>query len=138
MARKRRRSSHTAGELNLVAMIDVAFQLLNFFIISVHPVDIMTHMKIDRPMAEKQSQEVSPASVIRITVFPDGYTVNERLMSVAQLREDLRKRAGVDPDQNVLIQVTNTSTHNKLVDLLDICAEVHLTKLSVVSSGSEY
>ena len=34
MARKRRRSTFTAGELNLTAMIDVAFQLLSFFLVS--------------------------------------------------------------------------------------------------------
>ena len=138
MARKRRRSGFTAGELNLVAMIDVAFQLLNFFIISIKPVDTLTHLGVNRPQAEKKSQEESPAELIKITVFPDGYSLNDRLMSIAQLRMDLGRRAGIDPKQNVLIQVTNTSEHGKLIDLLDVCAEVKLTELSVVSSGSSY
>lgn len=136
MPRKRRKSSFTAGELNLVAMIDVAFQLLNYFIISIHPVDVMTHLAVNRPQAEKKSQEESTASVIRITVFPDGYTLNERLRSVVQLRQELARLASIDKKQNILIQVTNESTHGKLVDLLDMCAEMKLTELSVVSSGA--
>ncbi len=136
MARKRRRSGFHAGELNLVAMIDVAFQLLNYFIISITPVDVMTHLSVNRPQAEKKSQDESTASVIRITVFPDGFTINERLRSVPQLRQELQRLARTDTKQNILIQVTNESTHGKLVTLLDMCAEMKLTELSVISSGA--
>ena len=136
MPRKRRKSSFTAGELNLVAMIDVAFQLLNFFIISLKPVDVMTHLGINRPQAEKKSQDVSPAELIRITVFPQGYTLNETVRSVAQLRTELSRLASLSTKQNILIQVTQESSHGQLVDLLDICAEMKLTELSVVSSGA--
>ena len=41
MARKRWKSDARPGELNLTAMIDVAFQLLSFFLITVHPVDVL-------------------------------------------------------------------------------------------------
>ena len=136
MARKRRRSSSPAGELNLVAMIDVAFQLLNFFIISVKPVDVRTNLDVFRPQAERRSQDDSVANVIRITVFPDGYTLNERLKSVGQLRQELAALARTDTKQSVLIQVTNESQHKKLVELLDMCAEMKLLNLSVISSGA--
>ena len=53
MARKRRRNSFNAGELNLTAMIDVAFQLLSFFLVTAHPVDVLTNLDVFRPMAEK-------------------------------------------------------------------------------------
>ena len=49
MARNRRISGNVAGELNLVAMIDVAFQLLSFFLITVAPVDALTHLPVARP-----------------------------------------------------------------------------------------
>jgi len=135
MARKRRHSSFMAGELNLVAMIDVAFQLLNFFIISIHPVDTMTHLGVNRPQAESRNKAPSTANVIRVTVFPDGYTLNERLTTAVKLRQELGRLARIDTKQNILIQVTQESTHGKLVELLDMCAEMKLTELSVVSSA---
>ena len=49
MARKRRTGRNGAGELNLVAMIDVAFQLLSFFLITVVPHDVMTNIMVTRP-----------------------------------------------------------------------------------------
>ena len=56
-------------------MIDVAFQLLAFFIITTKPVDVVTNLDVFRPSPEKQSQEQSPAKIIRVTVFPDGFTI---------------------------------------------------------------
>ena len=135
MARKRRRSTFTAGELNLTAMIDVAFQLLSFFLITAHPVDVLTNLDVFRPMAEKQSQDTSPAKVIRVTVFPDGFTINDRTVDSRQLNALLGKMAELDKTQTVLIQCLNESPHSRLVELLDVCVKLGLSNLSVVSSG---
>jgi biopolymer transport protein ExbD len=135
MARKRRRSHFVAGELNLTAMIDVAFQLLSFFIITTKPVDVVTNLDVFRPMAEKSSQEQSPAKIIRVTVFPDGYTINDRGVDTKQITALLGKLAELDKTQTVLIQCLNEAPHGKLIELLDICAKLKLTNLSVVSSG---
>lgn len=135
MSRKRRRNSFQAGELNLTAMIDVAFQLLAFFILTAKPVDVITNLDVFRPMAEKASQESSPAKVIRITVFPDGFTINDRSVDSRGLSALLGKLADLDKTQTVLIQCLNESPHGKLIELLDLCAKLKLTNLSVVSSG---
>lgn len=135
MARKRRRSHTVAGELNLTAMIDVAFQLLSFFIITTHPVDVVTNLDVFRPSPEKQSQEQSPAKIIRVTVFPDGFTINDRGVDSKQLTTLLGRLAELDTTQTVLIQCLNASPHGKLIELLDICSKLKLTNLSVVSSG---
>ncbi|MEI6787241.1 MAG: biopolymer transporter ExbD [bacterium] len=135
MARKRRRSTFTAGELNLTAMIDVAFQLLSFFLISAHPVDVLTNLDVFRPQADTKSQQESQAKVIRVTVFPDGFTINDRGVDSRQLTSLLGKLADLDKTQTVLIQCTNESPHGKLIELLDICSKLGLVNLSVVSSG---
>jgi biopolymer transport protein ExbD len=135
MARKRRRSTFTAGELNLTAMIDVAFQLLSFFLISARPVDVLTNLDVFRPQAEKSSQQESQAKIIRVTVFPDGFTINDRGVDSRQLTNLLGKLADLDKTQTVLIQCTNESPHGKLIELLDICSKLGLVNLSVVSSG---
>ena len=135
MPRKRRQSHFVAGELNLTAMIDVAFQLLSFFVLTAHPVDVITNLDVFRPMAEKSSQEASTAKVIRITVFPDGYTINDRGVDSKSMATLLGRLAELDRTQSVLIQCLNESPHGKLIELLDTCAKLKLTNLSVVSSG---
>jgi len=136
MARKKRRTDAKAGELNLTAMIDVAFQLLSFFLITVKPVDAVANLNVFRPSPEKtNTPEVSPAKMIRIQIFPEAYVINDREVSARQLENLLMKLAEIDKNQTILIMCANASPHEKLVEVLDICAKVGLTNLSVVSSG---
>lgn len=135
MARHRRQNQFRAGELNLTAMIDVAFQLLAFFILTVHPVDVLANLNAMRPMTTEGQGEI--ISAIRITVFPGGYTVNGATAPVPLdiLAEKLGRLALIDKSQTILIQCTNDSDHGQLVSFLDTCAKLGLSNLSVVSSG---
>ena len=54
---------------------------------------------------------------------------------MAQLRQDLERKDRIDITERVHIQVTNESMHGKLVDLLDLCADLKLTNLSIISSA---
>lgn len=131
MPRKRRLNRFTAGELNMTAMIDVAFQLLCFFLIAAHPTDVLTNLSVARPTIDSQPG----GSDIRITVFPDGYSVNECRMDASRMSTLLKRLADLDPTQTVLIQCLNESPHSRFVEVLDTCAKAKLTNLSVVSSG---
>ena len=136
MARKRKKSETHAGELNLTAMIDVAFQLLSFFIITVRPVDVYANLNVFRPSPEKTNvSDPSSKNMIRIQVFPEGYTINERDVSARQLENLLNQLAADSKSQTILIMCANASPHEKLVEVLDLCAKVGLNNLSVVSSG---
>lgn len=134
MARKRRQNGFQAGELNLTAMIDVAFQLLAFFIITIHPVDVMANLDVYRPRADTgQGTNFSP---LRITVLPGGYVVNGTTpMTLKEISSKLRHIAGIDKAQTIIIQCTDDSVHAQLIDFLNKCAEFGLTNLSVVSAG---
>ena len=131
MPRKRRLNRFTAGELNMTAMIDVAFQLLCFFLIAAHPTDVLTNLSVARPTVDSQPG----GSAIRVTVFPDGYSVNECRMDAARMAALLGRLADLDSSQTVQIQCLNESPHARFIELLDTCAKVKLTNLSVVSSG---
>ena len=39
-------------------MIDVAFQLLSFFIMAVHPIDVLTNLNVFRPSQESEQVKV--------------------------------------------------------------------------------
>ena len=79
MARKRKKTEIHPGELNLTAMIDVAFQLLSFFIITVHPVDVLAHLDVFRPSAEQSANKsATPPKMIKVMVMPGGFSINDR------------------------------------------------------------
>jgi biopolymer transport protein ExbD len=125
-----------AGELNLTAMIDVAFQLLSFFIITVRPVDVITQLDVFRPSADTMSsQRQKPPPVIKIMIFPEGFSINDRPVELQDLDRLLTKLAGLDKTQTILIMCASQSPHGRLVDVLDLCAKSGLINLSVVSAG---
>ena len=87
MARKKRTQEWHAGELNLTAMIDVAFQLLNFFVITTHPVDVFANLDVFRPQAEKviTKQEETPPLMYEVMVYKDGFAMQKRPMGLPEL-----------------------------------------------------
>ncbi|MEI6564496.1 MAG: biopolymer transporter ExbD [bacterium] len=134
MARTRRLNGFRAGELNLTAMIDVAFQLLAFFILTAHPVDVMANLDVNRPMTDVEKGVDPPA--IRVTVFPGGYTVNGVTpMTLESMAEKLGRIARLDKSQTIVVQCVDDSAHGQLVDFLDVCARLGMTNLAVVSSN---
>jgi len=136
MARKKRRQHLTAGELNLTAMIDVAFQLLSFFIITIHPQDVLTNLDVFRPSQESESVP-SPAmpNMIRIMIFSNALTLNENPMTFRNMDAVMTQLASHDTTQTILIMCRAESKHKDLVAVLNMCAKLKLTNLSVISSN---
>ncbi len=135
MARKKRRSNLQAGELNLTAMIDVAFQLLSFFVMTMKPTDVLAVLDVSRPSPEKQmTTRPPPTNIIWITVLPnDTYVLNDRSISKENLSNTLTTLGATNPEATIIVSCTPKSTHGKMVEVLDLCAKAKLTSLSVVS-----
>ncbi|MFH0909100.1 MAG: biopolymer transporter ExbD [bacterium] len=132
---KRERRQVESTELNMTAMIDVVFQLLIYFIVTTHPQDVMAHLDVFRPSADPQAQkDAPPPRMIRIAVLPtEFYTMNDKLVSLADLEFLLMKLASIDPTQTIMIMCYSQSRHSELVRVLDICAKSGMKNLSVVS-----
>lgn len=135
MARKRRQNVEHPGELNLTAMIDVAFQLLNFFVISSRPMDVLTNLDIFRPAPEVMNETPPPVNLqmLEIMVHRDGYAIQKRNVALSELDRQLTKLGSTSKNVSVVIKCTGDSPHVGLVNVLDICAKVGLTKLAVFS-----
>ena len=139
MARKRCKLGQHPGELNLTAMIDVAFQLLAFFLLAIKPVDVFANLDAFRPAALEAPTK--SFAMIKIMVLPQNpgesgtYVVNDVALTTAQTEAKLKRYAETDTTQTILIMCAKRSTHKQLVDLLDKCAKYKLTNLSVVSSA---
>ncbi len=135
MARKRKKNEMQAGELNLTAMIDVAFQLLNFFVITSHPMAVATNLDVFRPSPDQTSQPTKPPTVLRIMVLNGGFTLNDQPVTLAMLKDKLGFVTANDQTQSVLILCASDSRHGSLVEVLDLCNRLKLKNLSVISSS---
>ncbi len=135
MARKRKKNEMQAGELNLTAMIDVAFQLLNFFVITSHPMAVTTNMDVFRPSEDKTANPAKPPTVLRIMVLNGGFTLNDQPATLSMLHSKLDFITKGDKTQSVLIMCASDSKHGALVEVLDLCNRLGLKTLSVISSS---
>lgn len=134
LRRTRKRMESEVSDIPMTPMIDVVFQLLIYFLVTIQPEDIISHLDVFRPSPESKREEMdTPPKMIRITIFTDGYTINDRPVDLANLDKLLYKLASFDRNQTILIMCTATSPHGRLVRVLDLCAKSKLNNLSVVS-----
>ena len=134
MARKRKKRIEEAGELNMVALIDVAMQLLNFFLITAAPVAVISNLDVFRPAPDKKEQLQKPPNMIRIQIFQGGnFAINDRSFDVQGLEAMIDRLASASKEQTIMIMASNASKHEDLVLALDLCAKYGLMNLSVVS-----
>jgi len=135
MARKRKRKGGSdKAELEMTPMIDVVFQLLIFFIVTLKQQDLLAHMDISRPAPDPDaSEETPPDNLLDITVFDRGYSLRGKRVGVKELDRQLSRIASYSKNVSVIIKCTGSSPHGRLVKLLDICAKNDLKKLSVFS-----
>jgi len=137
MARKRKgpRTSDS-GDLNMTAMIDVVFQLLIYFIVTVKPVDVIAHLDVFRPSPEKKQEQLqTPPKMIRIQIYPDGFTINDRAVGLSEMETLIARLAGIDTKQTIMIMAAALSKHEDLIQVLDLCSKHGLQNLSVISTN---
>lgn len=132
--RSRKRPADIDGELSMTPMIDIVFQLLIYFILTFKPQDVMAHLDVFRPAPDKQKKEqMETPNVLQVVIYPDGFTVNDRQMTLPRIESTLGRLAELDANQTVLIMATAQSRHENLIEILNLCAKVGLRNLSVVS-----
>ena len=137
MARERKRPEMASAQLEMTPMIDVVFQLLIYFIVTIKPVDVVSNLDVFRPAPDKNAKpEEKPPNLVRIGVYQDGYTVNDNPASLEALDGALAKVAAIDAGQTLMITVSAISEHGMLIRALDLCAKNGLKSLSVVSASN--
>ena len=52
MSRRRRKKNNESVELNLAAMLDMAFQLLAFFVLTFRPATVELEMRMNLPLQD--------------------------------------------------------------------------------------
>lgn len=148
--RKKKRQNTDAVELNLAAMLDMAFQLLTFFILTFKPAPVEGQLSLRLPPPEpvavaKTNQPAgsnddndNPVAgveslIISLFAAPSGKLESMAVgeMAVGNLKAlDARLRTILEqpdtPFEQIVIQVSSTLRYQDLMDVVNVCAEQHL------------
>ncbi len=118
----------------MTPMIDVVFQLIIFFVVTLKQEDILSHLDISRPAPDPNPpKEKQIENLIQITIFKDGYVIQGRRVTLDRLERHLTRIGAMGTNPSIIIRCTADSPHARLIRVLDLCAKNNLTRLSVFS-----
>jgi biopolymer transport protein ExbD len=132
-AKRQRRITNDQPQLEMTPMIDVVFQLLIFFIVTIKQEDIYSMLSASAPAADPFSDPKVQPNVLNIEINKTGFIWRGTPVSKALLEKRLADFAENDKTMSVVLRCTPDSPHKYLVQTLDICHKLQLTNLAIFS-----
>jgi biopolymer transport protein ExbD len=134
MAYKRKENKGETPKLDMTPMIDVVFQLLIFFVVTLKQEDILSKLTAARPAPNTDERvKDQQQELINVVVAPQGFIFNGRPMRLQELEKSIERLSGYSKTAMVVIKCTADSPHGLLVQVLDTCNRYGMTNLSIFS-----
>ena len=122
--------------LDMTPMIDVVFELIIFFVVTIQQEDIFTKLNANRPAPASGSASESSDTTVTIEIGKgrdaNGVLVYNKLeVRRQELDQNLREVARTSTKTPIVVKCTEDSPHKALVDVLDICYRNKLFSVSI-------
>ncbi|MBQ8571178.1 MAG: biopolymer transporter ExbD [Kiritimatiellae bacterium] len=140
MARKKKRSNGEDANVDMTPMIDVVFQLIIFFVVTITMADakdnsIRLELAPDGEEVESASENPDAATSITIDVNRKGrMSMSNVTMNEKQLRDIMARRfKKFGNNFEVWIRGDALATHNQIRRAMDICTDCGIGKVSFLA-----
>ena len=130
---RRRKKDDSNPQLEMTPMIDVVFQLLIFFIVTLKQEDIMSRLTASRPAPDPNATPEKQPDLINIVVHRHGFVFRGKPLTLEGLDRQVERYAELSKTANVIIRCTADSPHRFLVQALDVCNKHGMVNLSIFS-----
>ena len=121
-------------QLDMTPMIDVVFELIIFFVVTIKQEDIFSKLNANRPApASSNSSSEENDTQVKIDIGSGGLVFNGRMMNLKQFDQSMREISKTSKNSMVVIRCTLDSPHKYLVDALDTCNKYQMYNVSVFS-----
>ena len=120
-------------QLDMTPMIDVVFELIIFFVVTIKQEDLFSKLNANRPQPNDKPVEKVVDEQIEIQVGANGLVYNGRGVSLKELDRNIKQAASISKKTTVLLQCALDSPHRYLVDAIDVCNKYGLQNLSIFS-----
>lgn len=119
-------------KLDMTPMIDVVFQLLIFFVVTLKQEDILSKLGAARPSVSPLNggDQIDQQAIV---ISAQGFTFGGRSMRLEELDTVLKRRATYTKKAMLLIKCTKDSPHAFLIQALNACNKYELSNLSILS-----
>lgn len=120
-------------KVEMTPMIDVVFQLLIFFVVTLKQEDILAKLMASRPAPDPNAKPDQQPELIDITVHKHGFIFKGKPVSLETLDRQIERYSKFSKNANVIIRCTNDSKQRYLVQAMDICSKYKMKNLSIFS-----
>ena len=121
-------------QLDMTPMIDVVFELIIFFVVTIKQEDIFSKLNANRPApASSAAASEENDTQVKIDIGSGGLVFNGRMMNLKQFDQSMREISRTSKNSMVVIRCTLDSPHKYLVDALDTCSKYQMYNVSVFS-----
>ena len=131
------RKSQENPKLEMTPMIDVVFELLIFFVVTIKQEDIFSKLNANRPAPASSSSNSNESDTTVTIEVGRGRDVNgllvynKRPVRLSELDQNLREVARTSKKTPIIIKCAEDSPHKALVDALDVCYRNQLFSVSI-------
>jgi biopolymer transport protein ExbD len=143
-----RRKDVQTVEMQMGPMIDMVFLLLVFFMVSAKPIKQESDINIGLPGTVAQEEALEIPDEQRIQIQPNGQILlNDQPMDASQSPElpallSTLKRFKESADSNktealITIDADDAANHQRIVQVLNACAQAKITGVTFADAGEE-
>jgi biopolymer transport protein ExbD len=143
----RRRDTQTV-EMQMGPMIDMVFLLLVFFMVTAKPIKQESDIDIGLPGTVAQEESVDIPDEQRIVIRANGQIEINELPVDSPTSRDLptllitllRFKEAADANRSeplITIDAEDDAAHQRIVDVLNVCAKAEITGVTFADSGEE-
>lgn len=125
--------SQEDAKVEMTPMIDVVFQLLIFFVVTLKQEDILSKLMASRPAPDPNAKPDQQPDLIDITVSKYGFIFKGKPVSLQGLDRQIERYSKFSRNANVIIRCTADSKQRFLVQAMDICSKYKMKNLSIFS-----
>ncbi len=130
------RKAQDNPQLDMTPMIDVVFELIIFFVVTIKQEDVFSKLNANRPAPSSSESESTSETPVTIEIGrgrdANGLIVyNKREIRRQELDQNLREVARTSKKTSIIVRCTEDSPHKALVDVLDICYRNQLFSVSI-------
>jgi len=120
----------------MVPLIDCMFLLLVFFIYSMLSMVLHRGIKVDLPQA--RTAPVHKEDYLSIAVTRDGeISLDQALVTLEELRNQLRQRKVVQPDLKVFIGGDREARYEQVIQVMDLVRQVGISQVALETKWKE-
>ncbi len=120
------------NELNITPLLDLAFVLLEIFIITTP--QLSNDLEMNLPSPKKNNNPSPPPKINRIAVDAAGVIrFNDRELELPQLKENLLALKAGDPETSVVVKGAPDVDYQRVIGVLDVLQQADVTRVGLAT-----